>query len=163
MDNFWGKIKEIAPEKKPEEIVKKQFDYIYSETNGIVIGRVEKFNKSFSEMNRLPMYDVVQAMNEFSTPQIQKQLGETKDAGTITYEVYLTAKEIPQYKYRFMFIQHGVAPYPSDIVIENTIAQEIGYESDMACDNEENFCELLKKILSSERVMTIVSQLKTYC
>ena len=163
MDSLWGELKEIGQENKPEDLIKSQFDILQEQTEGAVIGRVEKFDKSVDELLSSTTTAALESMQTMMTPQAQSYLGETKDVSGLTFEVYLAARKIPNYKYRFMFVQHGVSPYPTKIVIEKAIAEQVGMDRTVfKCDSEEEFIQSLKLVLSSDRVMTIVSRLNSY-
>lgn len=163
MDSLWGAIIEFNDVRKPETIIEEQFEILSNKTDEAVIGRIEKFNKRFEELSASPVETAVDRMKMITDPPAQELLGEPMFMDDLTFEVFLTAKSIPNYKYRFIFLQHGLAPYPCKLIIEDAIALEIKSEKSIIfCDSENKFIEILKKILSSNRVMTIVSGLASY-
>ena len=162
MKSLWGEIKDIEQENKPEDILNAQFEIVKENTEGAVIGRVEKFDKTVDDLLSSSTVVAFGTMQSLVAPQAQNYLGETKDISGLTFEAFLSAKKIPNYKYRFMFFQHGVAPYPTKVIIENTIAEQTGMDTVVVCDSEEQFTLLLERVLTSERVMIIVSRLNSY-
>ena len=163
MESLWGNIIQYEEEKKPESILAEQFVELNRITDGMVIGRVERFDKTIDELSASPFNSTIESMHDVFSPNAQGYLGETKDVSVLTFEAFITAKAIPNYKYRFMFLQHGLAPFPVSVVLERTICEEIQQdEESFICNNEDEFKEMLKDVLSSERVMSIVSRLMTY-
>lgn len=162
MDSFWGELRDFEQENKPEDILKSQFELLQKQTEGTVIGGVERFDKTVEEQSLTTSF-AFETRQIMMIPQAQNYLGETKDVSGLTFEVYLTAPKIPNYKYRFMIIQHGVSPYPTKIVLEKAIAEQVGKVTAVfECDSEEKFIGILKLVLTSDRVMTIVSRLNSY-
>ena len=162
MDKFWGELKDLNTEHKPEDILKEQFDILYNSTNGVVIGQVEKYDQNIEAIISNSIVSDID-FSFMTSDSAQRYLGETDDSGVFTYEVCLSAKGIPNYKYRFMFIQHGLAPYPTKLIIEDDIAKELRYKGYMfECKDEKVFITLLAKILKTNRIMSIVSRLNTY-
>ncbi len=162
MDSLWGTITEIEKEKTPEEILEEQFEIIADMTDDKVIGRIERFDKSIDELTMSLPETTVHAMQTMTMPQAQRYLGEKNSESGFTFEVYLSARGIPNYKYRFMLIQRGVSSYPVKCVIEDAIFDGFGQDTVVYSENESDFIELLKKVLSSKRMMSIVNKLYAY-
>lgn len=134
----------------PKNILEEQCQYLFRDTNGIVIGRVAEYSGSISSNKTFIL-----------SGSIQEKLGEVS-GDTFTYEFFLTSKCTPDYKFRVMFMQHDITGYPLTVTLEEGISNEIQYSStgyEYLAENQEEFEELLKQILNSSRFMEIVTRL----
>ena len=90
MDSFWGELRDFEQENKPEDILKSQFELLQKQTEGTVIGGVERFDKTVEEQSLTTSF-AFETRQIMMIPQAQNYLGETKDVSGLTFEVYLTA------------------------------------------------------------------------
>ena len=63
----------------------------------------------------------------------------------------------PNYKYRVMFVEYGIAFFPVYLTLDESIALELGAEESMECANQEE----LEKILNSEKIEKVINNLLT--
>lgn len=161
MSSMWGTIEDFAEERKPEDILREQFDELSSLTEGAVIGRVERYEKSLEDMTA-PISKAFDSMHTTLAGSPQQYLGEIIEGAALTFEAYVTARRIPNYRYRFLFLQHGIKPYPVIVEIEQDIADSLETDIQFECSDETEFVESLGSVLGSQRVMHIVSRLAAY-
>lgn len=89
---------------------------------------------------------------------VQNILGDQQSK--FIYEFYITAKAAPKYKYRIMFVAFGISVYPVEVSLEKSIADEIGMDkSEFTLSSEEEVINLVGKVLGSERISAVVSNL----
>lgn len=91
-------------------------------------------------------------------PNVQKNLGEVEDSKFV-FEFYITSRATPNYKYRVMFIEYGIAFYPVTITLDETIAEEIKETTKIECQTQEVFEEKLEMILGSAKLEQIINNL----
>ena len=164
--NMWGELKQNSRSNFPEDLIKEQFDLLTEMTAGSVIGRVEQLDRGIDDLTTSPLAGIARiAQTMQQNSRIQDILGESGEDQAFTYEVYLTGKNTPGYKYRFMILQHGISPYPVRAVIEQAIADDFtasNPETDCSYNDEHEFQLFLSSVLGSQRVMNIVNGLLAY-
>ncbi len=152
----------------PKKILEEQCVNLTKSTNSIVIARVSEYTGNIESyqipgLSKQLQYSSSQwtELLKDQTVNIQSALGEIGDA-PFTYEFFLSSKNMPDYKFRIMFLKNGIMGYPLKIVLEEGIAEEIN-DSDCGyiyiLQNQAQFLDLLRKILNSERVTEIVTRL----
>ena len=94
-------------------------------TKGFVVANVREYD------GKIESYDTIGAMAALAASlqtsmrvDIQDKLGVI-DETSFKYEMYLTASQIENYKYRILFIGYGITGYPAKIVLEQDIADEL--------------------------------------
>lgn len=152
----------------PKKILEDQCVYLNKMTNGIVIARVADYTGHIESYIIPGAADrLTQTTSQFhelfvdKKIDIQTALGEMGEE-PFTYEFFLSSKNMPDYKFRVMFLKNGIMGYPLKIVLEEGIAEEIN-RSDRGyiyvVKNQTEFLEILRKILNSKRVTEIVTRL----
>ena len=157
MQNLWR----VQTEKKihtPHDIISEQCEYLSEMTNGTVIARIAPYDgdyKSRYKLDELAEHAFIQNMSF----DVQNVLGDQQSK--FIYEFYITAKAVPKYKYRIMFLAYRVAAiYPVEVSLEKSIADELGMEeSEFLISSEEELTELIVEVLGSKRISAVVSNL----
>ncbi|MCD8013050.1 MAG: hypothetical protein LUG99_07730 [Lachnospiraceae bacterium] len=149
----------------PKDIIEEQFRFLNDRTDGKVIGRVKEYEGEYQskyETDRSlfdltsPVYGVTDPLKARKAFDVQSVLGEQSE---FVYEFYLTSVETPKYKYRIGIIDYSVLLYPAHLVLELSLAKEIGIDAEINIDNQELFIEILSKILNSKRVSSVIANL----
>jgi hypothetical protein len=87
---------------------------------------------------------------------------------TFTYDFYIVAPSLNNYRYKLLTISHGVDLFPVTIQVEESIYKEIDspkYFKDNKVhhsfwtDSEDNFLEILKAIFNSSKAKRVISSL----
>ncbi len=73
--------------------------------------------------------------------------------GSVTFEFFITSVATPNYKYRVMFVEYGIAFFPVYLTLDESIALELA--------NQEEFEKILEKILNSEKIEKVINNLLT--
>ena len=164
MENMWNippsNETEITP---PSKIVEIQCGHLREKTAGAIIAKIAIYDGPIFS------YKTLGIMDSITSPQgmlvrgrhvdIQEDLGEIGE-NYFTYELFITSIHTPNYKYRVMFLGHGIGFYPLDIVVDEEIAKELGEEiQTLVCDDESIFVETLSKILGSTKVKQVINAL----
>lgn len=93
---------------------------------------------------------------------IQDKLGAIGEIN-FKYELYLSASQIENYKYRVLFAGFGIQGYPVKVVVEQEIADELNGEEDSGyiytAESKDDFERLLISILNSKTIQKIIQNL----
>ena len=155
IENMWKlDLDSIDAETKvlPNEIVEAQCDFLVEATNKRVIAKIAKYNG-------LIYYN-------------DDTYGDGHDDGNFTFEFFITSHHTPNYKFRVFFMSYDAVFYPTHIVLENGIAEELRgkymmenstpflkSDGSMLCQNEEEFKYNLSAIINSQRVKMVVQNI----
>lgn len=160
-------------------------DYDFSAVNAVmpdvvmsdICNEVNKITKGFVAANvrkydgKIESYDTIGAMAALAASlqtsmriNIQDKLGAIEET-SFKYEMYLTATQIENYKYRVLFIGYGIAGYPAKVVLEQDIADELNNKEDSGyiytVDSKAELEELLVSIFNSKTIQKIIQNLIT--
>lgn len=162
MEEIWQKNFKNREVKFPNELATEYCNQLYDLTGNLVIAKVERYNKSISEMNAIaPIANLANATSLLIGKSAEHYLGEISGSSRFTYELYLTGVNTPKYKYRFCFIENGVYPYPVTVVLDSDIAKELKVETNLICENEAVYKEILRKVLNSNKMNEVIEGLMT--
>ena len=166
MTSLWKKDFEEKEITTPKDIIEEQCESLNEMTDGKVIGRIISYDgeiRSYSTEPPTSMLSNVSSMiaNGMSF-DVQTELGEITEGDGMTYEFYITSRKTPNYKYRAFFIQYGLSLYPTYISMDKMIATELQIDSELMCEEEEEFIDILSKILNSSRVVGIIENLLSF-
>lgn len=134
-------------------------------TKGFVVANVREYD------GKIESYDTMGAMAALAASlqtsmrvDIQDKLGVIEET-SFKYEMYLTANQIENYKYRVMFVGYGIAGYPVKVVLEQDIADELNNKEDSGyiytIDSKAEFEELLVSVFNSKTMQKIIQNLIT--
>lgn len=135
-------------------------------TKSFVQGNVRVYEGPIESYDQLSaMASIAASISSVTRMDIQNKLGEI-GTGTITkLEFFLSATQIPDYKYRVLFLEYGITGYPVKVVLEQGIADELNGEEDSGyiyeVDTKENFENLIVRILNSTKLNRIIQDLIT--
>lgn len=153
----------------PDIVVKELALQIAQETNGIITANVEKYDGPVvSYVTSAGLSASLSGLQAaFGTAEkkidIQESLGKSGEKSS-KYEFYLSTPAFEQYQYRICFLQYGVANYPTKVVLEQSVADEInqhGINSNYiyTCNNRKELEDLIVKIIFSKRIISIMQEL----
>lgn len=147
-----------------KEILEAQSNNLKLVTEDLVYGVVREYEgiiESYTSQGILKsVTDVKNLMGERFI-SVQNNLGELEEH-CFTYEFYITSQWTKNYKYRVMFLRHGIARYPLKIVIDQDIADELEVASEMQFEQEQEFISILERIFQSNKFKEIVQNLYTF-
>lgn len=163
-NSMWAQIESRNPERKPEVILKEQCDIISDQYPEVLLARTQRMDKSLDEYTKGPLANMTDVMSGIAgTRSVDSLLGETDDDKSITYELFVTSPRIPSYKYRILFLQHGLSAYPTYVYVEKPIRDEIqDTQFPKKVENESDFLTLIREVLGSERVRDVLSRIVSY-
>ena len=149
----------------PEKVIENFFDELYSETQGIVLGRIQPYDghvESYTRRGWANSISLAVAIDPADKEiDIQDKLGAS---GVIEhkFECYIYTPAYEHYKYRVFFLKYGVSNYPTKIVLEQSVAESISIGNSSYiynCNNRNELEELLIAIFSSKRLISIMQEI----
>lgn len=152
----FNEIDLTAPDKVIEEIIAQ----LPEETNGVVLGEISSYNGPVMSYTMKGLSEMSLA---FGTEHvdIQTKLGELGKE-THKFECYLYTPVYDKYKYRVFFVKYGIANYPVNLIIEQSVADSIsafGNDCVLTCNTREELETLVVKILTSKRTVAVMQEL----
>ena len=147
----------------PDVVIQEAIKQIEEATDGYVRGNIQPYEGPIQDYKEragwVVALNTLQASKEVEV-SIQNDLGEL-ECESHKYEVYLSAKELKNYKYRIMFIEYGTVSYPVQIVLNDDIANEcLGkFKNIFQVETMADLEELINKILESEVVIKLLQSI----
>lgn len=159
MKNLWSR--EFQPTEDaltPDEIIDTQCKFLEEATKGKIMAKVSSYAGPISSyISRSPFSNIANALSDKAI-DIQEDLGNVSE-GDFTFEFFITSLSTPNYKYRVLFLHYEIPFYPAYIVLDDAIAEELGVDHNIVCDNQDNFAHMLELILGSKKMESIISTL----
>ena len=148
-----------APNKVVEEILQQ----VPEDTNNIIFGCIDEYYGHVTSYTTVKA-SLAEAIGSITTEKrvdIQDDLGKQGEEEQ-KYECFLYTSAYDDYKYRMFFMKYGIAHYPVQFTLEESIARSIqGMNSSyiVTCNNREEVEELVLKILTSKKVLSVMQEL----
>lgn len=149
--------------KLPKKIVEKFSNELGKITDGKIVARVQEYNGAYvSEDRGAPIVSLLKG--DPLKFDVQSIMGEnaTSDGerNKFVYEMYITSKNTPNYRYRVLIMYYGILMYPVGMTIQEDIANEIGLKSEgINIENEDELNMVIEKILGSDTIGRILRNL----
>lgn len=165
--NVWKKaidgIEEVENinEKLPSEIVKEYCDQLEDVTDGRVMAKIGQYSHSIKDMTKEGVFSIFPNSKTYVTGEENPQdyLGIVDEESRFTYEIYITGSKTKNYKYRFCFIEFGIPAYPTDVIIDSDIADELQISTTYNIKNSDEFKNIFVKILNSNKITEVIKSL----
>jgi len=158
-------------QKHPLQIIQEQCDSLKDSTEGYIIARTSLYDGETENRPSVPFSSIFDHKNISINSSIlfadagfnvQSKLGEVERRAFV-FEFFITSKKTPKYKYRAFFLGTSLHGYPVTFTLEDDIRDELNMQSEtITCVSEEDFQEILRKILGSKRIRSIVTGLLSY-
>lgn len=152
-----------APDKVVEEILAQ----LPEVTQGIISGSIIEYDgrvTSYTITTKSTAASLAAALGPATTEKrinIQDSLGKYGEEEK-KYECSLYTSGYMKYKYRMFFMKYGIAHYPVQFTLEESIAKSIqGTNSNyiVTCNKREEVEDLIFEILTSEKVLGVMQKL----
>ncbi len=147
----------------PEEVIRKSLEQIGEATRNYVVGVVAHYSGEIYSYTK-PI-GFVAAMRSIQTSgtvdvDIQDELGDLSNESH-RYEVYLSVKNMDNYKYRLMFVDYGAVAYPVTIVLNDVLAEEYcdQRKDSFSIDSMKELQELMDIIINSQTLFKLIQSL----
>lgn len=133
-DSFWPDFDTIEF-RSPKEILIEQANFLLKKTNDVIFASILEIDMS---------------LNIF---------GDDIDAD-FGYKFLIRSKYMDRYRFEVFTIYHNIAIYPVTLKINNEVREELNFQDKFTeVNNEEEFKELLKIILNTGKIKTVVGSL----
>lgn len=145
----------------PDKVIKEILSQLPEVTADNVWGEIEHYDGNITSYTKSSIYDFSSALVGEKKVDIQTELGVSGNT-EYRYECYLYSKANEFYKYRMFFVQYNIAKYPVKLVLERSIAESISPATSgyiFHCNNREELEELVERILTSKRVISIMQEI----
>ncbi|MBE5075371.1 hypothetical protein [Anaerotignum lactatifermentans] len=147
-----------APDKVIEEILLQ----LPEETRGIIRGEIQPYGGRVYSYTKTSFSGIAQALGSVEkTVSIQNDLGGIGQ-NVSKFECFLFTPEYDAYKYRVFFIKYGIANYPVDVILDESIARSISdtlVRDVYTCNTREELENLIYNIFNSKRMVTVMQEL----
>lgn len=147
-----------APSKVVEEILQQ----VPEATNNIIFGRINEYSGHVTSYTTIKtsLAETLESITGEKRVDIQDNLGKQGEEEH-KYECVLYTSAYKDYKYRMFFMKYGIAHYPVQFTLEESIAQSIqGINTYIVtCDNREAVEDLMLNILTSKKVLSVMQEL----
>lgn len=136
IENLWPKdLSTTKTINTPKELLEQQAQYLQNQTNKILYANLNNIISSVSKNSSKYNFD-------------------------FCFEFSINSKKIQNYQFVLFKLQHNIEIYPLNLILDDKIAKELGYEdNELFVNNETEFISKLSSILKSNRVHQIVTNL----
>lgn len=148
-----------APNKVVEEILAQ----LPGDTQNIIAGSIVEYDGHVTSYTttRTSLAEAIGTITTEKRVDIQDSLGKQGEENK-KYECFLYTSRYTSYKYRMFFMKYGIANYPVQFTLEESISRSIqGYNSNyiVICNKREEVEDLVIKILTSKKVLGVMQEL----
>lgn len=155
----FSEIDLTAPDKVVNEILKQ----IPEATNDIVFGQIDEYGGNVTSYRTIQtsLAETLGSITKEKYVDIQENLGKRGEKEN-KFECYLYTSIYKDYKYRMFFMKYGIAHYPVQFTLEESIAKDIkGLNSHyiVTCKNREEVEDLIISILNSKKIIGVMQEL----
>lgn len=160
MLNF-SEVDLTAPDKVIEEILAQ----LPEATQNIISGDIVKYNGYVTSYTTTTTTQaLIEALGPIKTEKridIQESLGKCGEE-VKKFECFLYTSGYTKYKYRMFFMKYGIANYPVQFTLEESISRSVqGPNSNyiVTCSTRDEVEDLILKILTSKKVLGVMQEL----
>ncbi len=156
---YFSEIDLTAPDKVVEEILSQ----IPEDTNNIISGSIIVYDGHVTSYTTTRT-SIAEALGTIATEKrvdIQNSLGKHGEEDK-KFECFLYTSGYTKYKYRLFFMKYGIANYPVQFTLEESIARSIQNGNAnyiVTCNKREEVEDLLVKIFTSKKVLGVMQEL----
>lgn len=153
----FSEIDLTAPDKVVEEILAQ----LPENTQNIILGSIVPYDGHVTSYTTTKT-SIAEALGTLTTEKrvdIQDSLGKRGEEDK-KFECFLYTSGYTKYKYRMFFMKYGIANYPVQFTLEESITRSI-QESNyiITCDSRNEVEELIQKILTSKKILGVMQEL----
>lgn len=146
----------------PEKVVSEICDQIRSQTRDYIQGTVQPYDGHIESYTRVGISSITLGLGSDQEVDIQSDLGKV-GYEKHKFEFYLSATALPKYRFRLMFFSYGIGGYPVEIVLEQSVADEIFQRANgkyiIECKSTDDLKNTVIRVLNSKRIVQIVQEL----
>lgn len=149
----------------PDKVIKEILDKLPKLTRDIVFGAITEYDGDIVSHASGSVSSIFAALSAPVVSEgyvdIQQHLGK-QGAKDKKFECYLYTSVFKEYKYRMFFMKYGIANYPVQFTLEESIARDIqgsGANYVFSFNNRKEVENFLYEILNSQKVIGVMQEL----
>ena len=143
----------------PETVISEIVEEIETLTHGLV---KEYDGYTVSYVKKSGLSELSLALTGKAEVDIQNDLGKIGYSES-KFELFLSAPQLPQYKFRILFFSYGIGGYPVRLTIEHGIAAEIANTQNtdgvIDCRSKIELKEITYKVFNTKRMIEVIQEL----
>lgn len=147
-------------DKLPKDVIEGVVNVINRATRGYVTAQIGPYNGHIETYTR-KVNDFASAFTPHEeTIEIQNSLGALEKVDH-RYEVFLTVKNLDDYKFRIMLVDYGAISYPVTVVLEQQLALKVmnQYDDTFYVENMDQLNIMMNKIIDSRIFQNLIQSL----
>ncbi len=149
--------------KEPATVIEETLKQVESDTRGYVSGKVAAYSGpifSYKKTIHSSLVYQVYAQDKEKMIDIQEDLGE-QDEKEQKFEVFLSVRNVPTYKYRLMFVRYTSISYPVTVVLNEDVAVAYWEKRNtlVVVNSMSELQDMLNRILDSKFITTLIQNL----
>ncbi len=154
----------LQDNKEPVTVIEEALKQVESVTKGYVSGKVAAYSGPIFPYKKIIHYgnplSQFHGYDEEKTIDIQEYLGE-QDENEYKFEVFLSVRDVPTYKYRLMFVRYTSISYPVTVVLNEDVAVAYSDKRNTVLEVKtmRELQDILNLILNSEFITTLLQSL----
>lgn len=147
----------------PDKVVEKILAELPENTQNIISGSLSEYSGHVTSYKtaRTSLAEILGEVATETHVDIQDSLGKFGEEEH-KFECFLYTSAYTKYRYRMFFMKYGIAHYPVQFTLEESIARSIqGTNANyiITCNKREDVEELILKILGSKKVLGVMQEL----
>lgn len=147
----------------PDRVVKEILAQLPENTQHIISGSIVEYDGNVTSYKtvRASLAETIGAITTEKQVDIQTQLGKCGEENK-KFECFLYTAGYTKYKYRMFFMKYGIANYPVQFTLEESIARSIyGVNCNyiVTCNKREEVEDLIVNILTSDKILGVMQEL----
>lgn len=149
----------------PDKVIEEILIQLPENTQNIIFGSIVKYDGYVTSCTtKNTAVAVIEALGTISAEKrvdIQKSLGEFGEEEK-KFECFLYTSGYTKYKYRMFFMKYGIANYPVQFTLEESISRSVqGPNANyiVTCNKRDEVEDLILKILTSKKVLGVMQEL----
>lgn len=147
----------------PDKVIDEYLTILSEQTHNIICGSISRYDGPVTSYTtrRMELIGALEDITKGKRVDIQNSLGKIGEEDK-NFECYLYTSNFTNYKYRLFFMKYGIANYPVQFTLEESIAMSIqgtDHNYIVTCNNREEVETLIVKILKSRKVLNVMQEL----
>ena len=149
----------------PKDLVEEMCDELEKITKGKMVARLQEYDGKYRSGEKEGWLSVSVGEDRFNSSfDVQDVMGENASTNEIknqfVYEMYITSKNTPNYRYRVLIMYYGLFLYPVGLTLQEDIADELGIPSEgIGADTEVELKQLISAVLGTDIIGQVLNNL----
>lgn len=147
----------------PDKVVEEILSQLPEDTQNIISGSIVEYGGHVTSYTttRTSLAETLGTITTEKRVDIQDSLGKFGEEDK-RFECFLYTSGYTKYKYRMFFMRYGIANYPVQFTLEESISRSIqgtNHSYIVICNKRDEVEDLILKILTSKKVLGVMQEL----